>query len=255
MTEMYSAKHWSEKARKQAVGTLAENSEGSAKHWAEQAKASMNNAVNLDNTQTITGSKTFINSITNKSSTYDSVNAGSAIQYYTAVNMRDKNNVNFGNLLTSKNTNGDLAMSMQSQRNLNNQIVYATMSVYIQNDGATFATCPTPKAVSNDNSIATTEWVRKCMALNYGSVLTLSGAGTRTAPYDGVLIATPTNSGGNDDSDFGVTINGQYYRCSQGYYGMDYCHVSQAIFPFKSGDTYTVNELNNCTLRYIKRGV
>ena len=36
----YSAKHWSEKARKQAVGTLDENPVGSAKHWAEQASSS-----------------------------------------------------------------------------------------------------------------------------------------------------------------------------------------------------------------------
>lgn len=37
MTEYFSAKHWSEKARKQAVGTITENPDGSAKYWAEKA--------------------------------------------------------------------------------------------------------------------------------------------------------------------------------------------------------------------------
>ena len=39
MTDYYSAKHWSEKARKQAVGTITENPDGSAKYWAERAEA------------------------------------------------------------------------------------------------------------------------------------------------------------------------------------------------------------------------
>ena len=38
MTNYYSAKHWAEKARKQATGTIAECPEGSAKYWAEIAE-------------------------------------------------------------------------------------------------------------------------------------------------------------------------------------------------------------------------
>lgn len=38
MTDFYSAKHWAEKARKQATGTMAECPDGSAKHWAQVAQ-------------------------------------------------------------------------------------------------------------------------------------------------------------------------------------------------------------------------
>lgn len=38
MTDFYSAKHWAEKARKQAVGTIEEAQNGSAKHWADEAR-------------------------------------------------------------------------------------------------------------------------------------------------------------------------------------------------------------------------
>ena len=213
------------------------------------------NVVHKNGDETISGTKTFTQTIDSESSGLDVSIIPTDTQYHFPINIYDKNHILYGSLIGEKRVDGSVRNSIQSIYTTNGTTYYSALSTVITNDGIPYATCVTPPTNSTGTEIVTANWVRNYVALDYKTVIEISGAGIKTAPYDGVLIITPTTTGGENYSECRISIEGNQYVCAQGYVGLDYAHVSQAFFPFKSGETYTIDLIDGCTLRYVKRGI
>lgn len=189
MTELYSAKHWAEKSRKQAVGSLEENVQGSAKYWAEQAKTAMDNVVHLDDTQIITGAKTFksdtpfLNSAVEiqSSQSYESSGLQSRPITYTF----NGGNASVCQLVASQDTATAPRFDIRMFNPTTNNVIGSALQCGATSSGVLFAKVPTPAKTSNDTSVATTAWVRTICSPDYTKAISVSSG---LSPASGLLV-------------------------------------------------------------------
>lgn len=189
MAEMYSAKHWAEKSRKQAVGTLEENSKGSAKYWAEQAKFEMNNVVHLNDTQIITGAKTFksntpfLNSTVEirSSQSYETMGLQSCPITYTF----NGGNACVCQLIASQDTATAPRFDLRMFNPSTNNVIGSAFQCGATSGGVLFAKVPAPPITSNDTSVATTAWVRNNSSPDYTKAISVSAG---LSPASGLLV-------------------------------------------------------------------
>ena len=133
------------------------------------------NHVTTDTTQTITGSKTFQNTLNGTNviisgtfaKKHSSVTKGTnpESKCYCTINLSDKNGINYsanslGQFETALDTNGIVSTYMRAISNTANSSATSQITaVYDTTNNTAYATCPTPAANSNDTKIATTAWV------------------------------------------------------------------------------------------------
>lgn len=185
--------------------------------------AGSSGVINLDDTvvrtsgnQTVDGTKTFTSvpvvhrnspAINLKENDFVVGELPSSNQYWT-VGFYDKNNTLSGRVLHYMNANGDSAVYLDNTGA--DGTTRSIVSASVSKDNIPYASCPTPKADSNTNHIATTEWVRKytlptsalipSFATSMTGYLLCNGAAVSRTTYANLFSIIGTKFGAGDGS-------------------------------------------------------
>ena len=94
--------------------------------------------------------------------------------------LRDKNDRYVGTCQVETGNDGSNRTFLTTRRWLNNAYAFGTLAVWVENDGTTYATCPTPEAAASSTKIATTAWVRNATGNTSLNAATATAATTAT---------------------------------------------------------------------------
>ena len=177
-----------------------------------------NNVVHLAGSETITGIKTILDTI-EKKATWDSTQTPLSLVVSDAIRFKDSNDVVYGLVTSTKNTDGTLATVIDCRKgNLFSQI-----RVCIDNNNNIFAAAPGSDKV---NSIVTTEGISKgangYVKLGNGIIIQwgdgYSNPVTFPTPFSSTAVVTgsPTYNGRTQDGHgyvWNITTTSFEYRC------------------------------------------
>ena len=135
----------------------AKVSEANAKAWAEATD--IENIVHKDGEETITGKKTFTQSINKQSNEMD-VTVTPENDLYSQIDFRDKNGLRMGAVETQQMSGTNIFRTrIQSNREVNGVQRYSQVQAVIEPDGKMYGLAPTPPNSAEGNEIATANWV------------------------------------------------------------------------------------------------
>lgn len=141
----------------------------------------INNKVDLDGVQTITGVKTI--ETTNekalklKANDIDSSYIPLTDVHQGIIEFLDSNGINLGYLFAHNLSNGEQRIGIQSHRVIDGVDKYASINCGVNGSGEPYTSAITPANTSNSTSIATTAWVKNILSSSGVGLATISKSG------------------------------------------------------------------------------
>lgn len=164
--------------------------------------------VRTSGSQNIEGAKKFIDlRLYSKSLSVGTLPTSTLGSY---INIYDNNGVRYSGLGGIVNSNGVVITSLFAKPNDPDSLNFEYIRLIVEADGTSYASAPTPKANSNTNHIATTEWVRNytlptgalipSLATSMTGYLLCNGAAVSRTTYANLFSIIGTKFGAGDGS-------------------------------------------------------